>query len=64
MSAHDVEVFMLKSEIYRLEGKSNKIAQEVIDLLGAALVRLHDKRPEVAAERIETIIELLLQLIG
>ena len=58
MSPHDIETF--KVGINRLEGKGNKIAQEVFDLL----VRLHDKRPEVAAERIETIIELLLQLIG
>ena len=58
MSPHDIETF--KVEINCLEGKSNKIAQEVFDLL----VRLHDKRPEVAVERVEAIVELLLQLIG
>ena len=58
MSPHDLEIFTLKSEISRLENKSARVAQEVIDLLGGL------RSPEVVFERVEAITELLMQLIG
>ena len=64
MSPYDIEIIKLKAEIDRLEGKSARVAQEVIDLLGVALKGLRNKSPEVVFERIDVSIELLMQLIG
>ena len=64
MTPHEIQVIQLSAQIEKVEGKSHRVAEEVIDLLQVALKASQRGRTEVVQERLEVRIRLLQELLN
>lgn len=64
MTPHQIEVIQLNHQIEKVEGKSHRVAEEVIDLLQVALKASQRGRTEVVQERLDVSIRLLQELLN